>query len=575
MSFIYNKRNVKMKKNIALIISFMTLFFAIFKMQVYYEKEPVLTFSGEKITNYFYNYNLNSNSLNELTDTAILNNKLFYLSNSISSYTLFSRNIYDSKENKIKEFNADWCEFTNKYVTCNNNEFIYFYNLENNREIKIVYEDNTSIIPYKDTYLKLSNNKLTLLENKNQHIFRDLKNKYLYQDFYYTKDNTFILLEKDNLLYLYNIKDNSFQKLENSNIKNYSNGFYTIDENKIIVYDLLHNNIKEYSYNEKIALESVNILAEDNKTLYLINDETLEIINLDQNFKKIINLKNYNIKSLTNIFTINNYIYLENILENNLALLDLNTYPEKNIQTILKTSETKENNKDLFASYNINLKTKERAIIEFPDFKAELLTDETILNNAINKLEKIISKFNNKFFNNFYANDANGLNIYLTGNLTPSDFTSQIANPAAYSLFYNNEYMIVIDINENNLEELLCHELMHNIEFNSKSKKLDIFSQWEEFNPKDFYYSNSYTKISESDYTIKEQNINNVYFIDSYSHTYKSEDMARIFEQICSVDTSSIINNYPNLKKKGNYLKEVIVNNYPELNESTLFNSLN
>ena len=54
--------------------------------------------------------------------------------------------------------------------------------------------------------------------------------------------------------------------------------------------------------------------------------------------------------------------------------------------------------------------------------------------------------------------------------------------------------MIVIDINENNLEELLCHELMHNIEFNSKNNKLDNFSKWEDLNPKDFYYTNSYTK---------------------------------------------------------------------------------
>lgn len=563
-----------MKKNIAIIISIMTLFFAIFKMQVYYEKEPLLTFSGEKITNYFYHYNLNS-GLNELTNITILNNKIFYLSNNTSTYTLFSRNIYEPKENKIKEFNADWCEFTNKYVTCNNNEFIYFYNLENNQEIKTAYEDEISIIPYKDTYLKLSNNKLILLENKNQYLFRDLKNKYLIKYFYYTKDNTYIILEKDNILYLYNIKENSFQTLEDPNIKKYGNGFYTIAENKILIYDLLNNNIKEYSNRNNILFENINILAEDNKTLYLINAENLEIINLEQNLKKIINLKNYNLKSLTNIFTVNNYIFLESLLDNYLTLLDLNAYPEKNIQTIINTSESKEINKDLFASYNINLKTKENAIIEFPDFKAELLTDENILNKAITKLEKIISKFNNEFFNNFYANDANGLNIYLTGNLTPSDYSSQIANPAAYSLFYNNEYMIVIDINENNLEELLCHELMHNIEFNSKNNKLDNFSKWEDLNPKDFYYTNSYTKVSEFDYTKKEQNINNVYFIDSYSHTYKSEDMARIFEQICSVDTNSIVNDYPNLKEKGNYLKEVIINNYPELNESNLFNSLN
>jgi len=104
----------------------------------------------------------------------------------------------------------------------------------------------------------LTNNKLILLENKNQYVFRDLKNKYLIKDFYYTKDNTYIILEKDNILYLYNIKENSFQTLEDPNIKNYGNGFYTIAESKITIYDLLNNNIKEYSNHNNILLENIN-----------------------------------------------------------------------------------------------------------------------------------------------------------------------------------------------------------------------------------------------------------------------------------------------------------------------------
>jgi len=165
-----------------------------------------------------------------------------------------------------------------------------------------------------------------------------------------------------------------------------------------------------------------------------------------------------------------------------------------------------------------------------------------------------------------------GLNIYLTSNLTPSDYETQIANPAAYSLINNNEYTIVIDINEPNIEELFCHELMHNIEFNLKNKNIEAFKNWQNLNPQDFYYQNSYTKESIYNYTLNETDKNLVYFIDKYSHSYESEDRARIFENICT--NNNIIQEYENINKKATYLKEEIINNYPSIKNSNIFKIL-
>jgi len=172
-------------------------------------------------------------------------------------------------------------------------------------------------------------------------------------------------------------------------------------------------------------------------------------------------------------------------------------------------------------------------------------------------------------FAEIYLNDMKGLNIYLTSNLTPSDYETQIANPAAYSLINNNEYTIVIDINEPNIEELFCHELMHNIEFNLENKNIKAFYNWENLNPENFYYLNSYTSPSKFNYTLTEESKDLVYFIDLYSHSYPSEDRSRIFEHVCTNDIK--INDYINLKNKANYLKEEILKYYPMLKNSKIF----
>ena len=130
---------------------------------------------------------------------------------------------------------------------------------------------------------------------------------------------------------------------------------------------------------------------------------------------------------------------------------------------------------------------------------------------------------------------------------------------------------MVIDITEDNIPNLFCHELMHNIEFNIEMKNRYVFNAWDNYNPLDFYYDYSYNKPYTTKYTKLEENKNNAYFIDSYSKTYPVEDRARIFENVC---TSTDLKVYPNIYQKALYIKDEILKYYPTLNDTSLFDSL-
>jgi len=556
-----------MKKNIALIISILTLIFVIYKFQIYTEHDK-LSLSGKKINNYIYSYNINTEE-KEISDIIINQETIYYLANNQNKYYLYTSNIYQKEFKKINEIkNNALCKLNNNFINCYNENINDIYDLTFTKKHSLKENYN---IPYKDTYLKYANNILYLYQNKDIQ-FRDLNSEYHLENYIYLKNNTYLLLkDKNKIYYLYDIKGNSFTKIEATNYNIYNNGFYFINENSIIIKDLVNNRTNTYSNNFNINLESVTTINED--TLYAVNSEEkiINIYNFENNNKKYINIEN--IKDIIlNIYIYNNYLYLiTNNSETPLYLIDLNKIPKLTSNNDELNPNINEIN-NISHKYNLNIKIKEDAITDFPDFSAKPMLNENIISNALSKLTKIVSNFNKDFFNNFYLNNMGGLNLYLTSNLTPSNFETQISNPAAYSLILNNKYTIVIDINESNIEELFCHELMHNIEFNLKNKNIEAFKNWQNLNPQDFYYQNSYTKESIYNYTLNETDKNLVYFIDKYSHSYESEDRARIFENICT--NNNIIQEYENINKKATYLKEEIINNYPSIKNSNIFKIL-
>jgi len=550
-----------MKKNFLIIISLLILFISLFNCKILYQEE--LELGGVKFNAYTFLYD----EKDEISESIIIDDFIYILTKNNEVYKQHINSYKPILIGNIPKKDST-CHFEN-LIYCYKEDQINIYNYKLEEQANFKNLNSSTPIPYKDTYLKQESKNLNINSKK----FRTLKEEYTIIDYYYNAKNTYILLENEDKTYLYNINNNSYEEVTND-YKKYISGFYFFEDQKIIIYDLNNDQKLEYE-RENIEYPDINILDQDNSTLYLITkDNNLNVLNLKNKTIKNITLPNVEITSI-NLY--NNYLYSN--CQEDLLLIDLNNLPkeELTIEEYTKKEDLAINNiiKNIKEKYKVNIFVKDESNINYPDFKAEILTDNNLIKNAINNIETILKKYNEEFFETFYESDYQGLNIYLTGKLTPKDYETQISNPAAYSLIYDSKYMIVIDINENNIKELICHELLHNIEFNLSIKEINYFPKWNTFNPENYNYNFSYTDKTDNAYTLEEENKEKVYFIDEYSKTYSEEDRSRIFEKICSCEQNSLVKDYPNLYMKGKYLKEELIEYYPLLKNSPVFNSLN
>ena len=352
---------------------------------------------------------------------------------------------------------------------------------------------------------------------------------------------------------------------------------YNYKDNKVIIKK---ENEKKYYLNSKNETSNIKV-NNDGTKLITFNEDSKELKIYDLENNKIINKIKLNLSSeeFISLFILNDLAYA--VVTNGISYdLYVWNYKENTLNESMishSDSKSKINSYELVTKikneFNVNMYIYEKGVKFFNDFYALPSYDDELTYDSLSKTYKMLSIFNKEFYDKFYINDNNGIEIYLTDKVAPSDLNIQIKNPSAYSLVMNNTYIIALNINTNSYEKTLCHELMHTIEnnmhdlYNNKILKNEPFNKWNEYNPKDFKYNNSYIEESNDRYTISSEK--DVYFIDSYSHTYPSEDRARIFEQFCKDE--SIIEKYSKIKKKAEYLKNEIVNAYPSIKDSILF----
>lgn len=395
------------------------------------------------------------------------------------------------------------------------------------------------------------------------------------------KDNSFIYFDNEelNISCIYNIHKKTTDYLDNSIIEPINNGYmlYNYKDNKVIIKK---ENEKKYYLNSKNETSNIKV-NNDGTKLITFNDDSKELKIYDLENNKIINKIKLNLSSeeFISLFILNDLAYA--VVTNGISYdLYVWNYKENTLNESMishSDSKSKIDSYELVTKikneFNVNVYIYEKGVRFFNDFYALPSYDDELTYDSLSKTYKMLSNFNKEFYDKFYINDNNGIEIYLTDKVAPSDLNTQIKNPSAYSLVMNNTYIIALNINTGSYEKTLCHELMHTIEnnmydlYNNKILKNEPFNKWNEYNPKDFKYNNSYIEESNDRYTISSEK--DVYFIDSYSHTYPSEDRARIFEQFCKDE--SIIEKYPKIKKKAEYLKTEIMKAYPSIKDSVLF----
>lgn len=179
------------------------------------------------------------------------------------------------------------------------------------------------------------------------------------------------------------------------------------------------------------------------------------------------------------------------------------------------------------------------------DYKFDLISNEELINQSKLEIEEVLNKINYQVIDELYNNNDQGLNVFLGDTISYDG----VSNPNGLSYYLNNSYNIVIDISKSNIKEVFCHELLHVME-NNLSKKVNIFSNWNDYNPVNFNYLNSYNFNNDFQYTISDPG--NEYFVNSYAKTYGIEDRAIIFSHYCAYDNS--YESFPNINKKTIYL---------------------
>lgn len=587
-----------MKKNLAIILGLILGILCICMLSFSLAKDKTL--KGEKVSDALYLYDLGAEAFYYPT---FKNNFLYYVEEDyqeqdedyIIDYDLKKLDIYTNQTKSIMKLDntKKSCYLKNNYLYCDLYEENYFeiYDLTGKQVYKdtntLDFEDILDFIPYKDTFIKVVDYKFYIQDIQTVDISNTIKENLYICEYYQTSDNTYVLLqdtegdtEESLSYYVYDINNKTYKTFPYLYYESFENGFFFLSEKEITVYDI--KNDKVYTYENKLGEYSFydKTLSSDNKTLYfysedyglifynLLDNTIMEIKDEVLSDNTIIYLKEQSSYLLITTYDLTDYKYY---------ILDLskikNNYITVEDYLKQKSSEVTNTISRLEETYNIKIHIKEDTIKEYPDFSAEVINSNNTILKALKDIASVAAKYNKEFFTSFYEDGMTGINLYLTGTLTPSDLTIQISNPAAYTLYYESEYMIVIDITQDNIEELLCHELLHTLE---NKADFSMFEDWDSLNPSNFSYDYSYTDDQGSKYVmyIEEQNAN-VYFIDTYSYTFPTEDRATIFGNICSCNTLSEINNYPNLYLKANYLKAEILEYYPMLENTSLFNSLN
>lgn len=207
-----------------------------------------------------------------------------------------------------------------------------------------------------------------------------------------------------------------------------------------------------------------------------------------------------------------------------------------------------------------------------------VVTDENIQNmeTALEAVIKVLEYYPEDFFDFFSTeNYSSGINIYLSGDMT-TDSEGYIANPSEFAARIEEFEVMVFNVNyQDTIEQNLCREISNaiygriNFEEIYSGKIYFDEEQWATLNPEEFDYYGGYISESGRDYgeawdvaNTKDEyyndlDINNVYFINSDSKNFLTEDLASLMEYSIMFQDLDFMDS-PHLKAKMKFYSEAV-----------------
>lgn len=491
--------------------------------------------------------------------------KIILTNNEKNQFEIYDQEFKNKNVIKVKELSG--CIKDDQYYYLDQGAlYVLDINTEKSELVKV--EDNirfSEISEISDHYLichpyinTLFNDSCVGLLDLNTGSFEIMNNQYQELEL----NGSFQLLKgynvkKNNYDYTFCI-DDQYYDLSESALSQKTDYFYYVPNSQYL-FDL-----GEMSEGESDNAQSI---------LYLL-DKTIKVCDLkdygyDNGLYSAIYLKEENliVGYDKNIVIVDpSYLKLEDKLDvkkKDINLVDKNIIENYNIElkskvTGLKKAQSKV--KELEEMYDVQIMISTQCkneIINNCGFKYKdtsyLKDEERFILEALNDLEIALKKYPEGFFKQFKTKAGDGgLDIYLVGEIKST------YSVIAFEFDSNYRQNIAIDIINSNVGETFCHEVWHAIENIALCEKPDLFDDWNDLNPKGFKYEGDYENYEEAQnanqYTYYgEDNIKNVYFIDSYSRTYASEDRARIVEYFMGKDEEFV----KELKKSSHIMEKV------------------
>ena len=489
----------------------------------------------------FYDFQLNKNDslkVDNLTG-CFYNNQYYYLDQS----ALFVMDVKTKERQQVEVENdmrfGSLVTIEDHYLIC----YPFINHLSDNTCIGSIDLQDGSFDVLSDDYIDLQiNHDFKVLKNDNE-IPDGFFYTYTYnidEQYYTTSDTSLATKYIDYIPYSQYFVDLSEQAEEDVQQSQTETTLYHLDQ-KIASCDL-----KDYGYSADVYgltyLDEENLIVGYNQSIVIIDPTYLEFKEVDQAKSTDVELKKQKI---------------------------IETYNEKEETTVQGLDKAKSKIKKLEETYNVEIFISSDCKKEYLQNSGFTFKDtsgyddeENLILEALEDIEAGLKLYPEHFFDQFYTKAGDGgLKIYLVGKIESTYSVIAFEFESAYN------QNVILDINNDIIKQTFCHEVWHGIENIALSKDDTIFDDWNELNPKGFQYTENFEGYDLDNnakrynfFDDNNMNIEDVYFIDTYSHTCSKEDRARVIEYMLAGDETVIkeLSKSPHIMKKVEKLNDII-----------------
>lgn len=523
---------------------------------------------------------------------------------------LYDRSIDGEFYPKIKKFEDK------SFALYDRNHFVLFESIEGNSKLIKYFDENTNSNEYEELneYIFYSKSNYYYVENAVLYdaTFDGKKKVLIDMSDSYNEMWSRLIGDKYILIQCSNYENGQYQTLiydiskeKINDAKEYDSMLPYIFDDVTLIQGGYSNIVKIFSHSNDKYEDEITLDNYDDGEMIIFADENLmwtheypENSIDDKEISRIYSLEDGSLLYKGDILSGYQYTYNYGDFSDNkeMAIIGLsedNEYEEfgvedtkffivdmKNLSSIEKQKNPYENIerycKEISQRYGIEIFIEEEAIGNFPDFTGEVLKNKEQIIGSLRAIDEVLSKLPKGFIKELcsktYKNSLTGINIYITGKLSPT-IEYAVSNPEGYA--YNDyelmKYCIVLDgeLPMYYIKDNIKHEVMHIIESRITQYDFNNFDGWYSFLSKGSNYNYSYLDYEESySYTI-DDDLNEVCFINTYSKTFPAEDRAEIFKILFSDSEEKPQElSYPLIYEKAKYLCEIIRNNFESVKKS-------